>query len=44
MSDRDDNNNNEKKSFRINANTLFVGALLLVVITVFVTFFVADKL
>ena len=44
MSDRDDNNNNEKKSFRINANTLFIGALLLVVITVFVTFFVADKL
>lgn len=43
MSDRDDNNN-EKKSFRINANTLFIGALLLVVITVFVTFFVADKL
>ena len=43
MSDRDDSNN-EKKSFRINANTLFIGALLLVVITVFVTFFVADKL
>lgn len=44
MSDRDNKEIEEKKGFVINANVLFAGALLLVMLTVFVTFFVADKL
>lgn len=41
-----DNENqiNEKKSLRVNGMFLFLGAILLVVVTVFVTFFVADRI
>ncbi|MBE7057642.1 MAG: S41 family peptidase [Ruminococcaceae bacterium] len=35
---------NENKTLRVNGNVLFVGAILLVVITVFVTFLVADRI
>ena len=35
---------NKKQCIRINGGILFLGAILLVVITVFATFFVADKL
>ena len=32
------------KSFRINGNVLFAGAIILVIVTVFVTFLVADRI
>lgn len=41
-----ENNNDmrEDKSFRINGNVLFAGAIILVVVTVFLTFLVADRI
>ncbi len=44
MSDNENNEKQEKSSIKINANVLFVGALVLVICTVFITFFAADKL
>ena len=35
---------NENKTLLVNGNVLFVGAILLVVITVFATFFIADRI
>lgn len=35
---------NENKTLRVNGNVLFVGAIFLVVITVFATFFIADRI
>lgn len=37
-------NTGDNKSLRINGNVLFIGAILLVVVTVFVTFLVADSI
>ena len=34
----------EDKSFRINGSVLFAGAIILVVVTVFLTFLVADRI
>ena len=35
---------NENKTLRVNGNVLFVGAIILVVLTVFATFFIADRI
>lgn len=40
----DNKNTGDNKSLRINGNVLFIGAILLVVVTVFVTFLVADSI
>ena len=38
----DTNQCDNGKSFRINGNVLFAGAIILIIVTVFVTFLVAD--
>lgn len=40
----DTNQCDNGKSFRINGNVLFAGAIILVIVTVFVTFLVADRI
>lgn len=40
----DTNQCDNGKSFRINGNVLFAGAIILIIVTVFVTFLVADRI
>jgi carboxyl-terminal processing protease len=40
----DTNRCDNGKSFRINGNVLFAGAIILIIVTVFVTFLVADRI
>lgn len=44
QSTTEEKSENKKECIRVNGGILFLGAILLVVITVFATFFVADKL